>query len=34
MISTIMKYADINDREAFIKMATIKMMSMPEYQLC
>ena len=30
----IMKYADLNDREAFIKTATIKMMSMPEYQLC
>jgi uncharacterized protein (DUF1800 family) len=31
---TIMKYADINNRESFIRTATIKMMSMPEYQLC
>jgi uncharacterized protein (DUF1800 family) len=30
----IKKYADQNSREAFIKTATIQLMSTPEYQLC
>lgn len=32
--ATINKFTDSSSREAFIKTATIQMMSTPEYQLC